>query len=340
MEQGIEEMQMPFGAKDSELYEWEYTIAEGCEAKIENGKVIVRRKESKDEKIRSYLINFIELNREVNLPPDDADRMIAWLEQQGMHNKFRQAIQIGDQVTRNKDGVLVNLSQLKRVAKSADTEQKSEGRVDEDEIEYYMEKKFKPGDVVFYAASHPSYSGLYILGQPNDLHIGYDSANHAYNIALRNCTLANDEQRKQFHRTLCENGYVWDEGQFRIVTTTIKGCLYATDNYTDRERAFLCDGCKEDCALKPLKKSDQELTEFEKAVLDIIPDHRTHTDSVEEFARRNANRLLSISRKQFIEEACKFIYNYCNPELSKSATLEEIGRDKIIEDFRKALEKG
>lgn len=39
--------------------------------------------ESEDEKIRKYIKNFVEVNREVNLPPDDADRMIAWLEKQG-----------------------------------------------------------------------------------------------------------------------------------------------------------------------------------------------------------------------------------------------------------------
>ena len=42
---------------------------------------------------------------------------IAWLEKHGEHANFRNKIQIGDKVTRNKDGVLVNLSQIKRVAK-------------------------------------------------------------------------------------------------------------------------------------------------------------------------------------------------------------------------------
>lgn len=39
------------------------------------------------------------------------------LEKQGEHAKFRDSIQVGDKVTRNGDGVLVNLSQLNRVAK-------------------------------------------------------------------------------------------------------------------------------------------------------------------------------------------------------------------------------
>ena len=41
---------------------------------------------------------------------------IAWLEKQGKHANFRNKIQIGDHVTRNGNGELVNLSQLKRVA--------------------------------------------------------------------------------------------------------------------------------------------------------------------------------------------------------------------------------
>ena len=45
---------------------------------------------------------------------------IAWLEKQGEPDKFRDSIQVGDKVTRNRDGMLVNLSQLKRVAKPAE----------------------------------------------------------------------------------------------------------------------------------------------------------------------------------------------------------------------------
>lgn len=53
MEKTIE---IPFGAKDSELKGWEYTIPEDMEAEIKDGKVIVREKESDDEKIRKTLL--------------------------------------------------------------------------------------------------------------------------------------------------------------------------------------------------------------------------------------------------------------------------------------------
>lgn len=52
---------IPFGAKDSELKGWEYTIPEGMEAIIKDGKVIVREKDSEDERIRRELIGYAEL---------------------------------------------------------------------------------------------------------------------------------------------------------------------------------------------------------------------------------------------------------------------------------------
>ena len=42
-------IEIPFGAKDSESKSWEYTIPAGMEAVIEDGKVIVREKESRTE---------------------------------------------------------------------------------------------------------------------------------------------------------------------------------------------------------------------------------------------------------------------------------------------------
>lgn len=76
-------------------------------------------KESEDERIRKALIEFFRLgakNNETTCDVSDKE-ILAWLEKQGEHKKFRDQIQIGDKVTRNEDGVLVNISQLKRIAK-------------------------------------------------------------------------------------------------------------------------------------------------------------------------------------------------------------------------------
>ena len=74
-------------------------------------------KESEDERIKKELISFLQLPHPQFVGERKQEKWIAWLEKQAEHANFRNKIQIGDKVTRNKDGVLVNLSQLKRVAK-------------------------------------------------------------------------------------------------------------------------------------------------------------------------------------------------------------------------------
>lgn len=72
-------------------------------------------KESDDERIMGNIIATIHLYYGEPLE-DEAKEMIAWLEKQCVHAKFINGIQVGDKVTRNEDGVLVNLSQLNMVA--------------------------------------------------------------------------------------------------------------------------------------------------------------------------------------------------------------------------------
>ena len=102
-------------------------------------------KESEDERIRKAIHIYLDwLDGRKDYAPKGEytiKDMIAWIEKQGKHQKFRDSIQVGDKVTRNKDGVLVNLSQIKRVAKPAEEqgEQKPADKV---------EPKFKVGDWV------------------------------------------------------------------------------------------------------------------------------------------------------------------------------------------------
>ena len=79
-------------------------------------------KESEDERIRKAIHIYLDWldGRNKDYHPKGVytiKDMIAWLEKQGEHANFRNKIEIGDKVTRNEDGVLVNLSQLNRVAK-------------------------------------------------------------------------------------------------------------------------------------------------------------------------------------------------------------------------------
>ena len=93
-------------------------------------------KESEDEKIRKQITGFITYSRVL----DETKKIwLAWLEKQGAHAEFLDKIQIGDKVTRNEDGVLVNLSQLKRVAKR-DEKQGEQKPADKVEPKFKIEK--------------------------------------------------------------------------------------------------------------------------------------------------------------------------------------------------------
>ena len=73
-------------------------------------------KENEDERIRKKLIEAVKGDMVIG-GTKDKQLAISWLEKQAEHANFRNKIQVGDRVTRNEDGVLVNLSQLDRVAK-------------------------------------------------------------------------------------------------------------------------------------------------------------------------------------------------------------------------------
>lgn len=75
------------------------------------GKNCPELKESEDEKwIPKEIIKYLKEKG------DFRSCWIAWIEKKDEHANFLSKIQAGDKVTRNEDGVLVNLSQLNRVA--------------------------------------------------------------------------------------------------------------------------------------------------------------------------------------------------------------------------------
>ena len=107
-------------------------------------------KESEDEKIKKWLIELVEEVRKANSTNvehnDMCSKALAWIEKQAEHANFRNKIQIGDKVTRNRDGYLVNLSQLNRVAKKdkKQGEQKpawsEEDEIRMDNLYYFLEE--------------------------------------------------------------------------------------------------------------------------------------------------------------------------------------------------------
>lgn len=90
---------IPFGTLDSELLHQEINIPDGFEATIEGNKVILKRKESEDERIRKALIDGFTVMKESkncgktfsnhNIP---VVGILAWLEKQNKKDKLIQEL--------------------------------------------------------------------------------------------------------------------------------------------------------------------------------------------------------------------------------------------------------
>ena len=161
-------------------------------------------RESEDEMIREEIIYHIQ-NCDDTIDEETEERIIAWLEKQGEHKKFRDSIQVGDKVTRNEDGVLVNLSQLNRVAKPTAK----------------VELKFKVGDLVKYTNHNkqPIYKVIYIdnecyicasddatLGDKAIMHFAFD--NPYLRLVEQKST---DKTKSKFHKGewITNGDYTW-----------------------------------------------------------------------------------------------------------------------------------
>ena len=107
--------------KDNNLTEWAAWLEK-------QGKEECALKSSKDEDVRKFM-QYIEKEAKAydfNFPNRSYDiyafakDILSWLEKQGENVNFQDKIQVDNQVTRNYNNVLVNLSQLKQVAKPTD----------------------------------------------------------------------------------------------------------------------------------------------------------------------------------------------------------------------------
>ena len=94
---------------------------------ITNAKKEIEKQYEANYQIRKDIATFI-----FNYRGDIKDRAkwidylgikVSFVEKHGEHTKFINSIQVGDKVTRNQDGMLVNLSQLERMAKLAKSEE-------------------------------------------------------------------------------------------------------------------------------------------------------------------------------------------------------------------------
>ena len=115
------------------------------------------REEYEDERmvkfIKNQLFNIKKTITDNYKLDTELTEAIDWLEKQGEHANFRNKIQIDDKVTRNEDGVLVNLSQLKRVAK------KDEKQGEQKELNLVEILKHYPKETELYS---PLYGKLWL----------------------------------------------------------------------------------------------------------------------------------------------------------------------------------
>lgn len=83
----------------------------------------------------------------------------------------------------------------------------------------------------------------------------------------------------------------------------------------DGVQMFYSDGKNESHREYDLFFADEkkeELTEFDYAVLSIISDHNSHTDSIEAFAKRSSKKLLAMARKEMMKDAVELTITNTN----------------------------
>ena len=85
----MEIIEISFGAKDSELQEWTYTIPKGMKAEIRDGKAIIKKKESEDERIRKAIIESLPKYGYLPQTSIKVEDAIAWLEKQKEQKDFQ-----------------------------------------------------------------------------------------------------------------------------------------------------------------------------------------------------------------------------------------------------------
>ena len=193
--------------------------------------------ESEDERIRKSLIDMLKNDEKCYL------KEIAWLKKQGEHAKFRDSIQVGDKVTRNQDGVLVNLSQLNRVAKK-----------DEKQGDDKVEPKFKVGDVIRLKGSAAEYTIKKITDTTyytNGWSCGIERCEEDYELVEQKPAEWSEE----------------DENHAKSILSTIECCKAQFPNAQAVVEAYNADiewfkNLKERCNWKP---SEEQLHTLEKA---------------------------------------------------------------------------
>jgi len=69
-------IEISYGAKDSELQEWEYNIPEGYTAEIKDGKVIIKKDKPKLTEFELHLLDWMSSDCNGKIPMEDMKRAV------------------------------------------------------------------------------------------------------------------------------------------------------------------------------------------------------------------------------------------------------------------------
>ena len=221
------ETTIPFGAFDSELHYHEINIPDGCEATIKDGKIIIRKIESEDEKIMKALIRFHKST--IDIDGIKGNEIVAWLEKQGEHkpvNNVEPRFHKGDWVVFNNrhDSVY----QVEKIENYEYTLRHFLGGSmplsfsHEDMIRAWTVKDVRDGDVL----TNGNYPCLFkSINEGNGMFV-YCGINGSGNFATKadgedniwddepeNYCPAAKEQRDTLFEKMKEAGYEWDAGK-------------------------------------------------------------------------------------------------------------------------------
>lgn len=306
--------------------------------------------ENKDEKIRKALIHLVKSNKEGSFGIDNYDGIkwddiLSWIEIQEEHKHFRDCIQTGDEVTRNQDGDIVNLSQLKRIAKP----------------------KFKIGDWVIVQDKTPSQIEK-VTELPNNHYQYWTTDGYWFGdvTVVRLWTIQDAKngdvlkedscifiiERMKPDGTAIVHCCLFDDGDFDLVGSTLSFDVDSTYPATKEQRELLFTKMKEagyewNTEKKELKKIEQEstwnekikgLNELETYILSLVPDMSLDAIKVD---AKNIRYIINKEKKPSWSEDDENMWLQVISEMkaikSNSSTIFEknIAQDKI--DWLKSL---
>ena len=335
--------------------------------------IMPKTRMSEDERIGDEIIHFLTTTHDTRLVGNgkQVDEWVSWIEKQGEHANFRNKIQVGDKVTRNEDGIIVNISQLNRIAKP---------RVDKSA--YTVKPKFHEGDFIKHNKSNIIYKVI--------------SANTS-SYCVENIETGGRAEvffvEQNFHRWSVEDAkdgdvlaYVTDEEDLWIMIywslyEPYEGhvhyhALLVNDNFSDKGTCCICINdlkpatkeqrdtlfakmkesgytwSEETHELKEIKftksESEEELSDFESALFSAFSDgwqqylHGEEVD-VAQWAKEHSAELLEAAKQspaEWSEEDEKNISTIRialrDAKLDAPQEFESYGREITVKDFENA----